>query len=202
MFSSQHQHLSLNRHLRQSRVNLPIHMTPTPFLSIPKPTADEYNPQYNRYIQQTPFDNLLPGMVESMQQTMALCQIIPEEKRLFQYAPGKWTIQEVVQHIIDAERIFAYRALRFARMDKTPLASFDEDAYAAVSMANSRPWDDLVNEYQTVRNSTICLFRSFSSEMLAAKGSTDTYPMTVRALGYIMLGHEYHHIQILKERYL
>lgn len=177
-------------------------MTITPHISIPRPKTDEYNPQYSRYIEQVPFDDLIPGLAASMEEGMDLLQNIPAEKRLFRYAPGKWTIQEVIQHVIDAERIFAYRALRFARMDNTPLASFDEDAYAAVSDANHRPWADLIYEYQIVRRSTIILYKSFSPEMLAAWGKTDKYQMTVRALGYIMLGHEHHHFQILRERYL
>lgn len=128
---------------------------------------------------------------------------IPEEKHLYKYAEGKWTIKEVLQHIIDAERIFSYRALRIARKDKTPLPGFDENAYAdAANNTNSRDWQDLIEEFIIVRKASDLLIKSFTDEQFQQVGTTSNNPTSVEAISYIMYGHILHHIQVLKERYL
>jgi uncharacterized damage-inducible protein DinB len=127
---------------------------------------------------------------------------IPTDKYDHRYGEGKWSIKEVLQHIIDAERIFAYRALRFARKDKTPLSGFDENTYTETSKSSSRNWDKLVEEFKVVRRSSELLFHSFDDEQLEADGVSSSTPNYVLGLGFIIIGHAMHHQKILKERYL
>ena len=127
---------------------------------------------------------------------------ITEEKSRFAYAAGKWTIREMLQHIIDAERIFTYRALCFARKETTSLPSFEENDYAANSLANNRSWQNLTAEFIAVRQSTLYLFNSFTPEMLASTGTANNNTFSVEAIGFITVGHLNHHKKILEERYL
>lgn len=127
---------------------------------------------------------------------------IPHEKVSYRYAQGKWNIKEMLQHIIDAERIFAYRALSIARHDKTPLPGFDEKTYAAAVNADERSWESLLDEFQAVRKSTDLLLQSFTQDQLKQSGTTNNEPNTVEALGFLVFGHILHHINILKEKYL
>lgn len=117
------------------------------------------------------------------------------------YAEGKWTVNDILQHIIDSERIFAYRALRFARKDETPLAGFDENIYASNVNANARTLDDLMEEFRVVRKSSELLFKSFDSDMLKAIGTANETEVCVAAIGFALIGHAAHHLKILKERY-
>ncbi len=117
------------------------------------------------------------------------------------YAPGKWTVKDMIQHIIDAERIFSYRALRFARHDKTPLPSFEENEYAVTAQASDRELNDLLDEFYVVRDSTILLFKSFTDEMLMREGTMASGNISVLGLGFVIAGHAIHHAGILKERY-
>jgi uncharacterized damage-inducible protein DinB len=127
---------------------------------------------------------------------------IPEEKVEYRYAGDKWSIKEMLQHIIDAERIFSYRALAIARGDKTPLPGFDENSYAAGSKADKRHWDSLLEEFKAVRTSTDMLLLSFTEEQLQLTGITNSQPNTVNAIAFVIFGHILHHINVLKERYL
>lgn len=127
---------------------------------------------------------------------------IPKSKRNYRYAEGKWTVKEVLQHIIDAERIFAYRALCFARKDATPLPGFEENDYAANSKADQRKWKDIVKEFEAVRRSTETLFGSFDDEQLDTAGTSSGKSNYVMAIGFIIAGHANHHIKVTKERYL
>lgn len=127
---------------------------------------------------------------------------IPPEKYDFKYSPGKWTIREVIQHMIDAERIFSYRALCFARNDSTPLPGFDENEYVNNSMATTRNWEDLRLEFLSVRKSSELLFKSFNEEQLMSKGIANNSSIIVLGIGFVIVGHVAHHIRILKERYL
>lgn len=127
---------------------------------------------------------------------------ISPEKADYHYAEGKWNIKEMLQHIIDAERIFAYRALRIARHDKTPLPGFDEKDYAAAVNANERSWENLLEEFEAVRKSTDLLLQSFTQDQLKQSGTTNNQPNTVEALGFLVYGHILHHINVLKEKYL
>ena len=120
----------------------------------------------------------------------------------YSYAPGKWTVKELVQHLIDAERIFAYRALCFARKDATPLPGFDENSYVVHSAANRRSAEDLMQEFLLVQQSSAALFASFDKVQLESTGSANGNPVYVRGIGYIIIGHALHHKAILEERYL
>lgn len=127
---------------------------------------------------------------------------IPLEKASYRYAAGKWNIKEMLQHIIDAERIFAYRAVTIARHDKTHLPGFDENSYAAASNADKRTWESLLNEFEFVRKSTDLLLQSFTEDQLQQSGTTNNEPNTAKALSFLVYGHILHHIKVLKERYL
>ena len=129
-------------------------------------------------------------------------QSIPADKRDYRYDEGKWTIKEVLLHILDAERIFAYRALCIARKDKTSLPSFDENLYADNSKADQRDWDELIEEFRLVRQSNGIMFASFDNEQLETSGIASNKSIYVLAIGFILVGHITHHIRIIKERYL
>ena len=116
--------------------------------------------------------------------------------------PGKWSKKEILGHLIDAERIFTYRALRFARNDQTPLAGFEQDPYVATAHFDQRPWSGLVQDFEQVRRSTIPFFGALTPEETLRSGTASQHPITVRALGYIIAGHELHHMGVLRERYL
>ncbi|TAE66471.1 MAG: DinB family protein [Bacteroidetes bacterium] len=127
---------------------------------------------------------------------------IPEDKLLYRYAEGKWTIKEILLHIIDVERILAYRSLRFARTDNNELPGFDQDKYVLHSKANERNWEELQQEFKIVRQSTILLFKNFDKEMLLESGLANNYRFSVNAMGFMIAGHELHHRIIIQERYL
>ena len=127
---------------------------------------------------------------------------LPEAKRDYRYADGKWTIREMLQHIIDAERVFSYRAMCFARKEETPLPSFDENAYADNSKANNRDWTSMLEEYKSLRAATEIMFRSFDNEQLETAGTASGKSVYVLGIGFIIIGHINHHVNIIKERYL
>ena len=164
---------------------------------------DEYSEHLAAYINQVSNEYpLLEELEISIHRLIKFVQNIPMNKFDYRYAEGKWTIKEILQHLIDAERIFAYRALRFARNDKTPLPGFDENDYAAVAHANKRSIQELLTELAVVRQATLSLFKSFSQEELLRKGSASNNPVSVRALGFVIIGHQNHHERIFQERYL
>lgn len=164
--------------------------------------ASEYNPYYELYLSKCPFDDIKEGLIQSQFEFELFLKSIPSQKHIYKYAPDKWTIKEVLVHIIDTERIFAYRALRIARRDFTPLPGFDQDEYVLNCNANSRDFEDLISEYTSVRNASISLFKSFGEADLLQKGIASNNPISVRALGYILIGHQKHHQQIIASRYL
>ncbi|MEP7253326.1 MAG: DinB family protein [Ginsengibacter sp.] len=131
-----------------------------------------------------------------------LFKSIDEEKSMHSYAEGKWTLREVLQHLIDAERVFAYRALAFARQDKTVLPSFDENDYANNSNANGRSWSDLAEEFVSLRQSTEYMYNSFATAAFDTIGKASNYTIGVSTLGFVIVGHVNHHFTIIKERYL
>lgn len=167
-----------------------------------RPAADEYNPYYERYISKVPDGDIVQLLASQLAATSELLESIPEAKGTYRYAPEKWTLKESVGHVIDSERIFAYRALRVARGDTTPLASFDQDLYVPTSRANERTMHDLAEELGYVRRATLALFRNLDEEAMGRRGTASDSPVTPRALAYIIAGHQLHHVQILKERYL
>ncbi|MGN6291386.1 MAG: DinB family protein [Chitinophagaceae bacterium] len=157
---------------------------------------------YHGYIKMVPQDDIKAAFSSKDNNLIAFLNSIPESKHDHRYAEGKWTIKEVLQHIIDAERVFAYRALRFARKDQTPLPGFDENLFAENSRASARQWNDLVEEFKHVRRSSEIFFNSLDEDQLEAGGISSNNPIYVRALGYIIIGHALHHQKILAERYL
>lgn len=173
-----------------------------------KPTQlleSEYAPYYKPYINALEENiNLIDELEISLYKTIQFIQDIPMDKFDYRYAEGKWTIKEIIQHIIDAERVFAYRALRFSRNDKTELPGFDENAFAdAVNpIAGQRHLKDLLTELTAVRQASIALFKSFTPEDLLKAGIASNNSMSVRAIGFIIIGHQNHHMRIFKQRYL
>ncbi|EZH75419.1 damage-inducible protein DinB [Aquimarina atlantica] len=162
----------------------------------------EFDPYYGTYISKAGSSDIVKGLQSSQIEFVDFVQSIPKEKLTHAYAEGKWTIAEVLQHIIDAERIFAYRALRFARNDKTPIIGFEQDDYVPYSNANNYSKEELVSDFQSARNNSISLFKSFTDEMLIRIGEACGSPMSSRAAGYILIGHQNHHFEVIKERYL
>ncbi len=161
--------------------------------------AAEYQHAYINLIKE---DDVLKALEKNTRQFKKFLKKIPHGKIDHAYGEGKWTIKEVLQHIIDAERVFAYRALRFARKDETPLPGFDENAWAAHAGATKRKWNDLVEEFKQLRKSTEQLFGSFTDEQLRATGTANGQAANVLALGFLPAGHAAHHMRILEERYL
>jgi DinB superfamily len=157
---------------------------------------------YHNYISQVPDNDLMTAFKNQTPIFIDFIKGIPANKINYAYAPNKWTIKEMLQHIIDAERVFCYRALRFARKDPTPLHGFDENLFAQNSKADKRNWDDLIEEFKTVRKATEWLYRSFDEEQLSATGVANNSSNYVLAFGYISIGHSIHHTNIIKERYL
>ena len=157
---------------------------------------------YHGYIGQVKQEELEQAFKTHTTELIELLNSIPESKWDYRYAEGKWSIREVVQHIIDAERIFCYRALRFARKDDTPLPGFDENTYVDNSDAGRRSKEDLVTELQTVRQSSFHLFKSFTKEQLDRSGTANGKPIYVKGIGFIIIGHALHHKNVLMERYL
>lgn len=169
--------------------------------TVGRPEPDEIPSHYVGYITRVP--ELDPVMVcaAQIEETTALLRGLSEADALYRYERGKWSIKEVVGHLADVERIMAYRALRIARGDPTPLPSFDENAYVPVAKFDSRSLADLVGELRTARAATLALLRTFDAEAWRRRGTASGKPVSVRALGYMIPGHERHHVEILRTRY-
>lgn len=157
---------------------------------------------YTGYFLESGKEELVTLLSNNLIRTVKVISAIPQEKENFAYAEGKWTVKEVILHIIDGERIFAYRALSFARNDQTSLPGFDENDYVQFSGANERTMKSLIDEFKTVRESTIQLFMNFSTEMLSRMGTANEVGISVEAIGRSLAGHESHHIKVLQDRYL
>jgi len=156
---------------------------------------------YKNYVKQIDETDLLQALRISGNRAQEVLHSIPVDKQDYKYGPDKWTIKELLCHMIDSERIFAYRALCFARNDKTNLPGFDEKNYAPEANASNRDLKTIINEMRHLRVSTIDLFESFTSEMLARKGTANNNELSVVALGFIIAGHESHHMKVLQEKY-
>jgi hypothetical protein len=169
---------------------------------MPKPAEADYPEYFNRYIIQVPEDDLNEAFVNQSRVFPNFLKSVSEQTSMHTYAEGKWTIKELLQHIIDAERIFNYRALCIARRELNSLLSFDENAYAENSYANARDWESLGEEFINLRRSTEDLYRSFNAEMLWHKGLSNGNLISVLSLGFITVGHCTHHKKVIEERYL
>lgn len=170
--------------------------------SLDRPGADEYGPAYAGYVARVPADaDLLSLLAEQLDGTTTRLGSVPEARGTYRYAPGKWSVKEVVLHLADTERIMAYRALRIARGDTTPLPGFDENAYAPASRADAQPLATLVSGWGDVRRATLSLLRQLPPEAWLRRGVASGMPVSVRALGWIIAGHERHHLEVLGARY-
>jgi uncharacterized damage-inducible protein DinB len=165
--------------------------------------SHEYAPYFSNYISQVSQEfTMIEELEISLHRFIKFVQNIPIDKFDFRYEEGKWTIKEIIQHLIDCERIFAYRALRISRNDKTPLSSFDENSYVDNSNGNKRSLQDLLTELSVVRQATLSLYKSFTLEQLTIIGVASNYDLSVRAIGFIIIGHQNHHQIIFEKRYL
>ena len=167
-----------------------------------KPTIGEYPAYMQKYLDQLPEGDILDQLDNQIDQLQSLLETLTEEQAETPYAPGKWSIKELVNHLIDTERILAYRALCIARGESQPLPGFDEDSYARDSFANQRPLKELLDEHELVRLSTIALYRSFNPLVFQNTGNANGNPASVRALAFVIAAHEQHHYNILISRYL
>jgi uncharacterized damage-inducible protein DinB len=174
-------------------------MSPT---TIARPQADEHAEYYAKYVSKVPEGDLLTLLKEQADDTASLPKGVSSDRENYAYAPGKWSIKQVLGHIIDAERVFAYRAMRFARNDATELPGFDENLFVDNANFAQRSLADLLEEFRHVRASTIHFAKNLDSESLTRRGRASNNPVSVRALLYIIAGHERHHAALLRERYL
>lgn len=166
-----------------------------------KPESTEYAPFYEKYVALVPSADILSLLETQRLQMTQLLTACSERDGNFRYAPGKWSVKEVIGHLSDCERIFTYRALRIARGDSTPLPGFEQDDYVRTAGSGRRQLQDLAEEFSLIRNSTIALYRSLDDDAWARRGSANKNEVSVRALAFITAGHELHHRQILEERY-
>jgi hypothetical protein len=167
-----------------------------------RPVTGDYPLPFEKYISLVKEESIVEALKNQYQPALNLLQSITEQKSTYAYAPDKWSIKELMQHIIDTERIFNYRALCIARGEQQSLPGFDENEYAANSNAGARKWDDLLNEFVSLRNCSKILYKSFTEDMLNSRGLSNGAPATVRSFGFIVVGHLQHHLNILQERYL
>lgn len=170
-------------------------------MKVARPEPTEYAPYYEKYISLVPGDELTSLLESQCRRTVQLLAARGENDGNFRYAPEKWSIKEVLGHISDTERIFSYRALRIARGDTTPLASFEQDDYVRGGEFNARSLGDLLAEFAEVRGATSALFRSLNTQAWTRRGIANKTEVSVRALAYITAGHELHHVKVLEERY-
>lgn len=166
-----------------------------------RPAESEYAPYYARYVALVPDGPIVETLRRQIAETSSLLKPLPDDRARHRYAPGKWSVKEVVGHLADSERVFAYRALRFARADGTGLPGFDENAYAAKAGHDERPLADVLEELEVVRAATVALLQGLPDPAWDRGGAANDVHVTVRALAWIIAGHERHHRAILAERY-
>ncbi len=171
-------------------------------LMISRPEIDEFDSYYKRYISLVEDGDVIATLDNQIAETLALLEKIDEEKAGFRYADGKWSVKELLGHIIDTERIFAYRALRIARGDATPIEGYEQDDYIENAEFDNCRLADLAEEFALCRKSNVFMFKGLSEAAWHRRGIANKREITVRALAYISAGHELYHVNILKERYL
>ncbi len=167
-----------------------------------KPTVNEYPTYYGSYIERVTEGSLTHILMTQLEKTIALLSGVTEAEENFQYATEKWSLKEVIGHLTDTERIMAYRLLRIARGDQTPLAGYDDDQYVKVGAFHARSMVDVLDEFISVRQSTVNLIKGLSEDAWLRKGIANNEEISARALAYIIAGHELHHITIIQEKYL
>ncbi|MBZ5706438.1 MAG: DinB family protein [Acidobacteriia bacterium] len=166
-----------------------------------RPEANEYDPYYDRYISLVPGADIITTLRTQLDQTTAILSAVSEEKAGYRYAPGKWSVKEVLGHLTDTERIFAYRALRIARNDRTPIEGFEQDDYVRFGPFSDCRLVDLVQEFGHVRRASLSLLRNLDENVWSRRGIANKSEISVRALAFILAGHELHHRKVLKEKY-
>lgn len=172
-----------------------------PSLSIPLPAPDEAAPFYQRYIDRVTGDNIAEQLIDQLAEVERLFGPLDDTAALARYAPGKWSVKEILGHLADAERIFSYRLLRISRGDGSPLPGFDENAYVPAAEFDARPLRELGAEFRAVRLSTIALLNGLPSASWSRSGNASGYPVSARALAYIIVGHVTHHLGVLRDGY-
>jgi hypothetical protein len=166
-----------------------------------RPQPEAYAPFYETYVRLVPENDLLEAFQHAMDEIHELLDSVPTDKADYAYAEGKWTVKQLLQHIIDTERVFSYRAVCIARGDKQPLPGFDENEYAAAGIVEARSLKDMKEELLALRHSVYLMFKGFTPEMLKQVGTASGKPVSTLALGYITIGHIRHHFTILRDRY-
>jgi hypothetical protein len=167
-----------------------------------RPEASEYAPYYDTYVSKVPDGDVIQLLSTQIDETMALLGDMPEKQAEYRYAPDKWNVKEVIGHMNDTERVFAYRALRFSRNDTTPLPGFEQKPFTEAANFSDRTLADLLDEFRTIRQTTIYLFKGMNENMMTHTGTASQAAISVRALAYLIAGHERHHVGILRARYL
>lgn len=166
-----------------------------------RPQPEEYAPFYETYVRLVPENDLMDAFQHAMDEIHGALDSIPADKADYAYAEGKWTVKQLLQHIIDTERVFSYRAVCIARGDKQPLPGFDENEYAAAANGETRSLKDMKEELLALRHSVYLMFKGFKPDMLKQIGTASSKPISTLALGYITIGHIRHHFTILRDRY-
>lgn len=169
---------------------------------ISKPSPNEYASYYSTYVSIVPDGDIMATLEHQLAEALALFSRITDAQAEFKYAPDKWSIKQLLGHVIDAERVFAFRALWFARGDKNSLAGFDQDAFMSHVNFDAYQWSELVEEFEHLRRSNISFFSHLSPEAWERRGIASDNEVSVRALAFMLAGHELHHLNILRERYL
>lgn len=171
-------------------------------VNIARPDKSEYAPYYEKYMSLVPQGDIIATLGQQLESTLATLRAVTEEQADSRYAEGKWSVKELVGHIIDSERIFGYRALRFARNDRTPLPGYEQDDYVDNARFGALSLSDLTEEFEHLRKANLCLFRQFDGETWQRQGEANEQMASVRAIAHIIAGHETHHMNILRTRYL
>lgn len=172
-----------------------------PTVRIPRPAPDEHTPAHAAYLAEIEGDDAIEALGRQAADVERRFASVAEPRALHRYAPAKWSVKEVVGHLADTERILAYRALRFARTDATPLPGFDEDLYVPAGRFDARPMPDLLDEWRTVRAATITLLRPLDADAQLRRGVANGSEISVRAIAWVIAGHAAHHLGVLRERY-
>jgi len=171
-------------------------------MKITKPNMEDVPVFYRNYVDSADESDMIEALMQSAIDTLELYRSIPPEKHNYRYEEGKWSVKELLSHLIDGERVFAYRAHRFSRKDVTPLAGFEENEYVPNSNASNRNMESLISEFEHLRNSNIKLFEGMNETMLDFLGTANDQRMNARMMGWVIAGHNMHHNHVLRERYL
>ena len=172
------------------------------YQNIEKPKPDEYAPYFQNYIDSASEENIVKSLEDQLCESVSYFDNLNESEFDYRYAPGKWSIKEVIVHVLDTERIFNYRALRFSRKDTTPLPGFEQDEYIKNTDWKYYPIKSIIEEYELVRKHSIVLFNNMTEEMLNQSGMANGMSLSVRAIPFIIAGHERHHLNVIKSKYL